>query len=108
MFFDLDKTYDITWKYGIMNDLHGFGLRGRIPNFISSFLNDVSFKVRVGSTFSHSHPQEMGVPQGIILSVTLFLVKINSITQWLKPVVDCSLYVDVFQICYISSNMTIM
>ena len=48
---------------GIMNDLHGFGLRGRLPNIISIVLKDRSFKVRVGSTFSDSHPREMGVPQ---------------------------------------------
>ena len=77
--------------HGSMKDLHGFGLRGRLPNFIFNFLKDISFKVRVGSTFSDSHPQEMGVPQGSILSVTLFSVKINSITQCLKPGVDCSL-----------------
>ena len=105
VFFYLEKA---TWKYGIMKDLHGFGLRGRLPNFISTFLQDRSFKVRVGSTFSDSHPQEMGVPQGSILSVTLFSVKINSITQCLKPGVDCSLYVDDFQVCYRSSNMSII
>ena len=92
----------------IMKDLHGFGLRGRLPIFISNFLQDRSFKVRVVSTFSDSHPQEMGVPQGSILSVTLFSVKINSITQCLKPGVDCSLYVDDFQVCYRSSNMSII
>ena len=102
------EAYDKTWKYVIMKDLHGFGLRGRLPNFISNFLKDRSFKVRVGSTFSDSHPQEMGVPQGSILSVTLFSVKINSIIQCLKPGVDCSLYVDDFQICYRSSNMSII
>ena len=62
----------------------------------------------MGSTFSDSHLQEMGVPQGSILSVTLFSVKINSITQCLNPGVDCSLYVDDFQICYRSSNMSII
>ena len=87
VFFDLEKAHDTTWKYGIMKDLHGFGLRGCLPNV----LQDRSFKVRVGSTFSDSHPQEMGAPQGSILSVTLFSVKINSITQCLKPGVDCSL-----------------
>ena len=76
VFFDLEKAYATTWKYGIMNDLHGFvGLRGRLPNFISKFLKDRSFKVRVGSTVSDSHPQEMGVTQRSILSVTLFSVK---------------------------------
>ena len=34
----------------------------------------------------------MGVPQGSILSVTLFLVKINSIAQCLKPDVDSDLF----------------
>ena len=62
VFLDLEKAYDTIWKYGIMKDLHGFGLRGRLPNFISNFLQDRSFKVWVGSTFSDSHPQEMGVP----------------------------------------------
>ena len=98
VFFDLEKAYDTTLKCGIMKDLHGFGLRGRLPNFISSFLKDRSFKVWVGSKFSDSHPQEMGVPQG----------SINSINQCLKPGVDCSLYVDDFQICYRSSNMSII
>ena len=106
MFFYLEKAYDTTWKYGIMKDLHGFGLRGHLPICIAKFLKDRSFKVQVGSTFSH--PQEMGVPQGSILSVTLFSVKINSIAQCLKPGVDCSLYVDDFQICFRSSNMTII
>ena len=58
VFFDLEKAYDTTWKYGIMKDLHGFGLRGRLPNFISRFLQDRYFKVRVVSTFSDSHPQD--------------------------------------------------
>ena len=31
VFFDLEKAYDTTWKYGIMKDLHGFGRRGRLP-----------------------------------------------------------------------------
>ena len=97
VYFDLKKAYDTTWKYGIMKDLHGFGLRGRLLNFISNFLQDRSFRVRVGCTFSDSHPQEMGVPQDSILSITLFSVKINSITQFLKPGVDCSLNVDDFQ-----------
>ena len=107
VFFDLEKAYDTTWKYGITKDLHGFGLRGRIPNFISNLVKHRSFKVRVGSTFSDSYPQEMGVPQGSILSETLFSVKINSITQCLNLGVNCSLYVDDFQICYRSSNMSI-
>ena len=35
IFFDLEKAYDTTWKYGIMKDLHDAGLRGHMPTFIS-------------------------------------------------------------------------
>ena len=45
VFFDLEKAYDTTWKYGILKDLHSAGLRGRLPEFISSFLNDQHFRV---------------------------------------------------------------
>ena len=52
-------------------------------------------KVKLGSTFSESQ-QEQVVPQGRILSATLFGLKINSITKTLKPGIDCSLYADEF------------
>ena len=105
IFFDLEKAYDTTWKYGILKDLKEAGLNGRLPIFISSFLSDRNFQVRVGSTLSENHQQEQGVPQGSILSVTLFGLKINNITKVLNPGVDCSLYVDDFLICYRSKNM---
>ena len=36
VFFDLEKAYDTTWKYGIMHDLNDFGLKGRLPNIIDN------------------------------------------------------------------------
>jgi hypothetical protein len=51
IFFDLEKAYDTTWKYGILKDLKDAGLKGRLPLFISGFLNDWHFKVRLGSLF---------------------------------------------------------
>ena len=74
IFFDLEKAYERTWKYGIMKDLHNAGLRGRLPCFIDGFLRNRNFCVRLGSCLSDLHEQEMGVPQGSILSVTLFQI----------------------------------
>ena len=88
VFFDLEKAYDTTWKYGIMRDLDNFGLKGRLLIFINNFLSNRNFKVRVGSTLSDLKDQEMGVPQGSILSVTLFSIKINNIVKCLNPGVD--------------------
>ena len=38
VFFDMEKAYKSTWKFGIVRDLHDAGLRGRLPLFIESFL----------------------------------------------------------------------
>ena len=83
VFFDLEKAYDTTWKYGILQDLENTGLTGRLPIFIANFLDNRKFRVKAGSYLSDTFKQEMGVPQGCILSVTLFVLKINSIVKCL-------------------------
>jgi Reverse transcriptase (RNA-dependent DNA polymerase) len=105
VFFDLEKAYDTTWKYGILKDLQNVGLKGRLPEFISNFLHNRHFKVIVGSCFSDLHEQEMGVPQGGVLSVILFVLKINSIVKCLPDFIRGSLFVDDFLICYRSRYM---
>jgi len=52
----------------------------------------------------------MGVPQGSILSVTLFALKINSIVKTISPGIECSLYmyVDDFLIVYHSKYIHII
>ena len=67
-----------------------------MPIFITKFLENRNFKVRLGSTFSDVFDQEMGVPQGSILSVTLFSHKINSLAKVLSKDVEGSLYVGDF------------
>ena len=62
VFFDLEKAYDTTCKYGIMKDVHDIGLKGRLPLFLQNFLTDRVFKVKVGSTLPELHNQEQGVP----------------------------------------------
>ena len=101
----MEKAYDTTWRYGILKDLHNFGMKGRLPNFIKSFLEDRTIQVRVGSTLSDLYDQEQGVPQGAILSTTLFNVKLNDIINCLDYKTDGSLYVDDFCICFRSKNM---
>ena len=47
IFFDLEKAYETTWRYGIMNDLYNMGLKGRLPNFIKAFPLYRKFRVRI-------------------------------------------------------------
>ena len=96
VFFELEKAYDTTWKYGILRDLHELGVKGRLANYLESFLAELSIQVRVGSTLSDMFRLSQGVPKGSILSTTLFNIKINSIMNCLDPKTDGSLYVDDF------------
>ena len=105
VFFDLEKAYHTTWRYGILKDLHSFGPQGRLPNFIKSFFEDRTKKVRVGSTLSDIYDQEQGVPEGAILSITLVSVKLNDTINCLDNKTDGSLYVDDFCICFRLKNM---
>ncbi len=73
----MEKAYDTTWK------------RGRLPLFISDFLKNRKFSVQIGATLSELYDQEEGVPQGSILSVTLFSLIINDIVKVLTNGINC-------------------
>ena len=63
------------------------------------------FNVRIGTTMSDNFIQEMGVPQGSIISPTLFNLKINSINKCFLQNFDPSLYVNDFLILYSPKNL---
>ena len=93
VFFDLQKAYDTTWKHGILQDFHDMGLRGNLPIFIGNFLSDRTYKVHLGTILSDEiFHREEGVPQGAILSTTLFNVKINNFVNQVDPGVECSMW----------------
>ena len=108
VFFDLEKAYDTTWKHGILMKLHQIGLRGALPNLIRDFLMNRRFRVRVGSSLSDPKVQLEGVPQGCILSVTLFALAINDIIQAVPRAVACSLYVDDFTLYSSGASLKIV
>ena len=105
VFFDLQKAYDTTWKHGIMQDLYDMNFRGNLPIFIQNFLSDRVFLVLYGNVLSEEYNQEEGVPQGAILSTTLFNVKLNGIVKSILPGIECSLYVDDFVIIFRSPSI---
>ena len=63
VFFDLEKAYDTTWKYGILRDLHELGVKGRLAIFLESFIAERSIQVRVKSTLSDTFRLSQGVPR---------------------------------------------
>ena len=101
----MEKAYDTTWRHVILKQLHYVGLRGHLPIAVQNFLHNRKFKVNVNGVLSEEHTQHEGVPQGSVLSTTLFILAVNNIVQQLPPGVQCSLYVDDFAIWLIYSDV---
>ncbi|GFX00971.1 putative RNA-directed DNA polymerase from transposon X-element [Trichonephila clavipes] len=108
LFFDIDKAYDRTWRYGILRNMHDFGLRRNLPIFVFNFLAVRYFYVRIGHSSSHKFMQGQGVPQGSVLSVTLFNIHMSNILHKLPPSVRGMLYIDDLQVSYQRSDMRLI
>jgi exonuclease III len=91
---DLTKAYDTTWRHGILCSLKSWGICGQMLNTLKSFLSYRTFQVSVAGHLSSEHQQENGVPQGSVLSVTLFLIAMQPIFRKLPIGVDILLYAD--------------
>ena len=91
---DLAKAYNTVWRDGVLKQLYDWGIRGNLGHFVANFLKDRQFKVAIGGTLSDSFSETNGVPQGSVLSVTLFLVAINSIFGCLPKGVRIFVYAD--------------
>ncbi|MEO1419301.1 MAG: reverse transcriptase family protein, partial [Bacteroidota bacterium] len=106
VFFDLEKAYDTTWRHGILKTIHSCGIRGEMALFLKAFISSRQFQVRVGSTLSDIMSQEEGVPQGSVLSVTLFALAINGIASVVPSGILSTLFVDDFSISFHAAKMT--
>ena len=93
-FLDITAAFVRVQKPALIYKLHKLGLRGHLANFIINFLTDRTFQVRCGTTLSPVTPQDQGLPQGSVLSPTLFLIMINDICDTAKEHVNYSLFAD--------------
>ncbi|HIP25812.1 MAG TPA: hypothetical protein EYG81_05080, partial [Archaeoglobus profundus] len=105
IFFDIQKAYDTTWRHSILKSLHANGFRGELPMFIQNFLSERTFQTRIDNEHSNIFQLMEGVPQGSVLSCTLFALAINDIAKQLPNGINNSLYVDDFAIYYTTKNL---
>ena len=96
IFLDLEKAYDTVWKQIILNQLEKFKINGHLALYIQNFLEQRSIKVKVGNYYSEKLFLDLGVPQGSSISVTLFLIAINTIIDFIpnSEKLQTSLFVD--------------
>ncbi|KAG5873633.1 hypothetical protein JTB14_003063 [Gonioctena quinquepunctata] len=92
--FDLQRAYDRTWRFSIIQQLHTWELRGNMAICIQSFLQDRTFQVRIEAIDSSYRKLDNGILQGSVLSVFLFAVAINILLEKSQNYVKKVLYVD--------------
>ena len=94
LFLDLKSAFDKVNKTSLLINTHRIGIRGRMAHFIQEFLKNRQFNVRCGNTYSPMYNQDHGLPQGSVLSPSLFLIMINDICKYIPSEVKYSLYAD--------------
>lgn len=77
--------YKPVWRGDIIYRRLERGLDGRIFYFIKSFLKTSTFRVGGRSSLLTRCGQRNGVPQGSVLSITLFFVTINVLADNIDP-----------------------
>ena len=88
IFFDFEKVYDKVNREKTLEQLENMGIQGRMMEFIRELIGERWIKVRVRGYISQSKQTDLGIPQGEVLSVTLFMVAINGILKKLDNEVD--------------------
>lgn len=91
---DIEKAYDRTWHEKIINQLLKWKFKGNMMKTIENFLVNRTSHILIGNTFSNAYENENGIPQGSVLSVILFLVAINGITECVQEPAATILFAD--------------
>ena len=74
---DISKAFDRVWHKALISKLSAYGLPSKLCDWLCSFLHKRRLRVLVDGFASELMQVNAGVPQGSVLSPTLFLLHIN-------------------------------
>ena len=94
---DFSKAFDKVSHHHLATKLHHYGMRGKMLEWVQSFLSSRTQEVILEGKTSSPAPVTSGVPQGSVLAPILFLCYINDLPNQVSSTVrlfadDCLLY----------------
>ena len=92
VFVDLTKAFDKVWKEGFLFKLLSKRVCGNMYSWIQSYLFQRSARVRLDGQTSSSVKIREGVPQGGVISPTLFIIFIDDICDQLSSHIPRALH----------------
>ena len=101
VYLDFCKAFDKVPHKRLLKKLHGYGIRGRIYNWVKKFLSGREQRVFVNGAYS-SKDVTSGIPQGSVLGPVLFLVFINDLPDVIEVLIK--LFADDAKIYAVVSN----
>lgn len=90
VFLDLAKAFDTVSTPLLLDKLYQYGIRGLPLQLISDFLTDRQQQTKLGNYLSQPTGITCGLPQGSVLSPTLFLIYVNDLCNF--KIQNCKIY----------------
>ena len=78
---DIEKCFDKIWINGLKYKIQNLDINSNIKAWLCDFITDRSFKIKLNRTFSDNFCISAGVPQGAILSPTLYILYTSDIPR---------------------------
>lgn len=94
VFLDIKRAYDTASHAHVIEGLLQLGVKGRALRFVSDFLTQRRIVVKTIDGATTEHDLQQGVPQGSVLSPTLFNAVMAQLPRRLSPDIHCSVYAD--------------